>query len=69
VTVEYFVLPEVFKAELCQGFDPQAVARLLLEHECLVRKEADRFTVKERLPGMGPTWCYRIPARVFELDL
>ena len=68
-TVEYFVLPEVFKGELCQGFDPQAVARLLLERECLVRKEADRFTVKERLPGMGPTWCYRIPARIFELDL
>jgi putative DNA primase/helicase len=69
VTVEYFVLPEVFKGELCQGFDPQAVARLLLDRECLVRKEADRFTVKERLPGMGPTWCYRIPARIFELDL
>ena len=68
-TVTYYVLPEVFKAELCQGFDPQAVARLLLERECLVRKESDRFTVKERLPGMGPTWCYRIPARVFELDL
>ncbi|MBA4263265.1 MAG: hypothetical protein C0443_14950, partial [Comamonadaceae bacterium] len=69
VTVEYFVLPEVFKGELCQGFDPQAVARVLLDHECLVRKESDRFTVKERLPSMGPTWCYRIPARIFELDL
>ena len=69
VTVEYFVLPEVFKGELCQGFDPQAVARVLLEHECLTRKEEGRFTIKERLPGMGPTWCYRIPARIFELDL
>ncbi len=69
VTVEYFVLPEVFKSELCQGFDPQAVARVLLDHECLTRKEEGRFTIKERLPGMGPTWCYRIPARIFELDL
>lgn len=69
VTVEYFVLPEVFKGEICQGFDPQAVARVLLEHGCLTRKEEGRFTIKERLPGMGPTWCYRIPARIFELDL
>lgn len=30
VSVEYFVLTEVFKTELCQGFDPQAVARVLL---------------------------------------
>lgn len=67
--VEYLVFPEVFKAELCQGFDSQAVARVLLEHGCLVRKEADRFTVKERIDGIGPTWCYRIPARIFELDL
>lgn len=69
VTVEYFVLSEVFKSELCQGFDPQAVARVLLDHECLVTKEAGRYNATERLPGLGLARCYRIPPRIFELDL
>jgi len=69
VSVEYFVLTEVFRSEVCQGFDPQTVARVLLEHECLIRKDADRFTIKERLPAMAPTWCYRIAPRIFELDV
>ncbi|MFC7433590.1 DUF927 domain-containing protein [Hydrogenophaga bisanensis] len=69
VSVEYFVLTEVFRSEVCHGFDPQTVARVLLEHECLIRKDADRFTIKERLPAMAPTWCYRIAPRIFELDL
>ncbi|MDP3167235.1 MAG: DUF927 domain-containing protein [Hydrogenophaga sp.] len=69
VTVEYFVLSEVFKTELCQGFDPQAVARVLQDHECLVTKEAGRYNATERLPGLGLARCYRIPPRIFELDL
>ncbi len=69
VSVEYFVLSEVFKSELCQGFDPQAVARVLLEHGCLTVKEPGRFNVTERLPGMGLARCYRIAPRIFELDL
>lgn len=69
VTVEYFVLSEVFKSELCQGFDPQAVARVLQDHECLVTKEAGRYNATERLPGLGLARCYRIPPRIFELDL
>ena len=69
VTVEYFVTAETFKAELCQGFDPQAVARVLLVHECLIPDKGRAFDCKPRLPGMGLTRCYRIPARVFELDL
>lgn len=69
VTAEYFVLPQVFKSEICQGFDSQAVARVLLNHECLIPGNGRAFDCKQRLPGMGPTWCYRIPARIFELDL
>lgn len=69
VSVEYFVLSEAFKSELCQGFDAQAVARVLLEHGCLTVKEPGRFNVTERLPGMGLTRCYRIAPRIFELDL
>jgi putative DNA primase/helicase len=69
VSVEYFVLSEVFKSEMCQGFDPQAVARVLVEHECLTVKEPGRYSVKERLPGLGSARCYRIAPCIFELDL
>lgn len=69
VTVEFFVLAETFKGELCQGFDPQAVARVLLEHECLTPDKGRAFDCKSRLPGLGNTRCYRIPARIFELDV
>ncbi len=66
--VEFFVLPEVFKSEVCQGFDVNAVARVLKDHDCLVT-EGDRLQCKVRLPGMGLTRCYRITPAIFALDL
>jgi len=68
ITFEYFVLPEAFKAEVCQGFDAQTVARVLLDHGCLI-VEPDRLTVKTKLPGIGPARCYRITPKLFELDI
>ena len=68
VSVEYFVLPETFKAELCQGFAHEAVSKVLAEHGCLV-SEAGRHTVKPRLPGVGPTRCYHITPAIFALDV
>jgi putative DNA primase/helicase len=69
VTVEYFVLSEVFKAEICQGFDPQAVARVLADHGCLVTTEPGRYSVKHRLPGLGSARCYRISATIHDLEV
>lgn len=68
VSYEYFVLPEVFRTEVAAGFDSRTVARVLQEHGCL---ESDKggLTVKTRLPGMGPTHCYRITPKIFELDV
>lgn len=66
--VEFFVLPETFKTEMCAGFAHETVARVLKEHGCLVT-EAERFTVKPRLPGMGPARCYHIKPEIFALDL
>ena len=69
VSYEYFVLPEVFKNEVCLGFDHQAVCRALVEHKCLVTDEPNRFTVKTRLPGIGPTRCYHISPAIFDLEI
>ena len=69
VSFEYFVLAETFKAEICQGFDHVAVCRVLGAHGCLTVKEADRYTVSTKLPGIGKVRCYQIPPAIFELDL
>lgn len=61
---EYFVLPEVFKSEVCKGHDHMAVARLLADSGCL-ETEGRGYTRKERLPGMGNTRCYRITGELW----
>ena len=68
VSFEYFVLPECFKGEICQGFDAQAVARVLLEHGCLTA-EAGHLTGSHRLPGIGKSRCYLITPKIFELAI
>ncbi len=69
VSVEFFIFPETFRAEVCQGFTPEAVARVLAEHECLVA-EKGRSTIKTRLPGMAKTArCYHVTPKIFELDI
>ncbi len=70
VSVEFFFLPEVFRSEVCQGFDYQAVCRVLLEHGCLLPGAGRAFDVRVRLPGMGMANCYCIPATALgALDL
>ncbi len=65
--LEYFVLPEVFRTEVCKGFSPKAVAHLLIERGLLLpegsgdKARADR---KERLPGMGSARCYRFSPKI-----
>jgi len=68
VSVEFFILPEVFRTEVCSGLEARAVARVLQEHECLAADKGG-LTVKTRLPGMGPVHCYRVTSKIFELDV
>lgn len=66
--VEFMVLREVFRGEVCTGSDADAVARLLRDRGHLVH-EADRLTIKHRLPGMGKVACYHIKASIFADEL
>lgn len=59
VEVDLYVLPEVFRQEVCKGFDYRAVSRLLAERGSLIT-EGQSYTRKERLPGLGLMRCYRI---------
>ena len=69
VSFEYFVLAESFRTDICQGFDYQAVCRVLLEYGCLAPDKGRPFDCKPRLPGIGKAICYRITPAIFDLDL
>jgi putative DNA primase/helicase len=69
VSTEYYVHAEVFKAEVCRGFDAGAVGRVLVEHGCLIPEARGRHDCKPRLPGIGHSRCYRISPAIFALDL
>ncbi|PUE53733.1 hypothetical protein B9Z45_12165 [Limnohabitans sp. 2KL-17] len=69
VSTEYFIHAEVFKAEVCRGFDAGAVARVLVDHGCLIPEAKGRHDCKPRLPGIGLSRCYRISPAIFALDL
>ncbi|MET3134768.1 putative DNA primase/helicase [Oxalobacteraceae bacterium GrIS 1.11] len=64
---EYFVLPEVFKNEICKGFNPKSVTRLLVERGLLMT-DKDGATRKERLPGLGLVRCYRFKPGIVGIE-
>jgi len=67
---EYFVLPEVWRKEVCKGSDPKAVASLLISMGVLQREEkSGRPDKLMRIGGMGRARVFSISSRIFELDL
>ncbi len=64
-TTEYFVFPDVFRAEACEGFDPRSVLTLLKDAGHLLPDKGRAFDCKPRLPGLGLVWCFRIASTVF----
>ena len=67
-SAEYFVLPEVFRSEVCRGFDVATVCRVLINAGCLVCEDG-HYTVSQRLPGIGKVRCYHLTTRLMELDV
>ena len=68
--VEYYVLPEVWRSEVCAGFDPGTLARVLAERGLLIPDAADgKPQSRHRLPGSrGPLRCYRLAASILGGD-
>jgi putative DNA primase/helicase len=57
----YFVLPQSFKLDLCDGFDVQVATAILLEKEWLIPDSEGKSTRVENLPcSQSTTRCYRI---------
>ncbi len=57
----FYVLTETFEQELCRGFKPATVKKVLLAAGLLQRGEKNRFAQPHRLPGIGnAVRCYVI---------
>lgn len=56
--LQYLVLIETFKRELCKGFDARQAARWLRAAGWLEFGSDNRATQKPRIPGLGPVRVY-----------
>lgn len=58
----YYILPESFKAEVCQGFAHRRAAEVLRDKGLLMPGDSGSFTRRPRndLPGYGRKRCYAI---------
>jgi uncharacterized protein (DUF927 family) len=57
-TAEYFVLPQVWRTEVCAGLDARYVARVCLEAGLIKPDSEGRATSTHRLSDMGRRRCY-----------
>ena len=67
---EYYVLPEVWRTDVCAGFDANAVARALAERGMLkTPPDKNRLQHSARPPGFAkPIRCYVLTTELFEGD-
>jgi putative DNA primase/helicase len=62
---EYLVLPEVFKREVCTGYNYREVAHELIERGHLVNQPPE-LTIKTRLPGIGSRRVFAVQSSILE---
>jgi putative DNA primase/helicase len=63
----YYVLPQVFRCEVCKGLDAKMVARVMMERGWLLH-EPDRLTTNVRIPGEGMQRVHVIPPEFLSGD-
>jgi putative DNA primase/helicase len=70
VEYEYFMFTEVFINEVCKGFDPKLVTRLLIERDLLMPETGAKpsATRKERPPGMARIRMYRFKPGIVSIE-
>ena len=72
--VDFIVLREVFEREVCRGFDPRTVAKLLKRRGHLIGEKGggeSRLLDRQKLPGMGDVKapCYHISPSIFSDEM
>jgi putative DNA primase/helicase len=58
--MEYFVLPEMFKSDICAGLNPTFVSKVLAGRGLLAIGKDGKPQVTQRLPHLGPKRVYHI---------
>ena len=63
--VDFFIYPEVFRNEVCKGFDAKAVAALLSEKGFLRTEKGGRLDPKVTLPGEGSRRVFHVLSAIW----
>jgi uncharacterized protein (DUF927 family) len=64
----FFVLPEVFRREVCAGFDYRAVAAELAKGKFLLRPDEKNLTTPVTVPTGGRIRVYVLHSRILDID-
>ncbi|STX39011.1 DUF927 domain-containing protein [Legionella feeleii] len=65
---EYLVLSEIFKNEICQGFDPRLVVSVLKNAGWLEPGSDGKSSQKPRIRGVGSPRCYVLTGKMWGDD-
>jgi uncharacterized protein (DUF927 family) len=65
----YYVLPEVWRREVCKGLDAKAVAVVMAERGWIERGDGRNLTQRLRIPGEGHQRVYVMSAAFLSADL
>lgn len=63
---EWLVMTDTFAKQVSEGHDPKAMLRILRDRGHLVPDKGRPFDHTARLPGIGPTRCYRIKSSILD---
>jgi uncharacterized protein (DUF927 family) len=67
--VEFYILPQVWRTEVCEGLDSQAVARFLADRGMLKPRSGGKLQYSAKLPGFGKSIsCYLLTPALFQGD-
>lgn len=67
VVTEYLILPQVFKGEVCKGFNHRTVAKLLANRG-YIKSDKDRPDVKIKPPGEAHQRMYHVLPSIFDME-
>jgi putative DNA primase/helicase len=65
-STEYWVLPEMYQREVCHGFDPKLVTRVLRDKGYLEIDSAGKSSVSKLVPGIGRMRVYVLKASLMQ---
>lgn len=65
---EYFVLPSVFKDELCRGYDYKEIAKEMIRRGYLRKGEGTHLTVRKRIEEIGNSRLFALQPRFMNED-